>query len=338
MDMAVEPNRLPRMPDTERVTGLLRPLPFRGDLIAAGCVPFALGIALVAARMQDSWGSGVRLVVVAAAAALLLLLAWRAPVETNTPRMYVSVLFVAAFPLLLIALFELGEVFGVDDLTAGSATWIFALVTVKYAYIARARNSPICTLLAAVTATITLLAFWGWAFTPHGTTAEKWLLLAAIVVLALGAVRLREHQREHAVGLVDAAGLAAVAFGALLLVGVAVSEIVGVYNGQETSGTSDHAGWGWTLILLAVGFGLAGYAAVERARGPAWLAAIVFVEFVVLTADHGSLLWWPLLLVALGGGVIAAGLRPTTPAPPSPDAGAPAPPPPRPFEPPAPPA
>ena len=33
-----------------------------------------------------------------------------------------------------------------------------------------------------------------------------------------------------------------------------------------------------------------------------------------------TILWWPLILLALGGGVMAAGLRPRTPLPPEPDA------------------
>jgi hypothetical protein len=78
--------------------------------------------------------------------------------------------------------------------------------------------------------------------------------------------------------------------------------------------------WGWLLALLLIGFALVGYGAVDRERGPAWLGALVLVAFAISAAVHASLLWWPVLLVALGAAAIVAGLRPTTPTPPSPDA------------------
>jgi hypothetical protein len=36
-------------------------------------------------------------------------------------------------------------------------------------------------------------------------------------------------------------------------------------------------------------------------------------------AGEGNLLWWPLILLLVGVGAIAAGLRPTTAAPPAPE-------------------
>jgi hypothetical protein len=310
------------MPDTDRVGGLLRPLPFRGDLIAAGSVPLAIGVLLVDVRMDGAWAAGVRFAVVGAVAALLLALAWRAPVEAEAPRMYVSVLLAAAFPLLLAALIELGDALGGDPGSAGTLTWVLALVAATYAFLARARNSAICTLLAAVAAAGALLALWTWAFDPQSPTPYRWLLLAAIVAFGLGVLRLRDTRRAHAVALVDAAGLAAVALGVVsVIAGIGLS---GVSTGQVTSGaTSGGTGWGWKLVLLVLGFGLVAYATADRERGPGWLGAVVLLLFVAIAADHASLLWWPLLLIVLGGAVVAAGLRPTIPAPPSPDADAP---------------
>jgi hypothetical protein len=74
----------------QRIRSGLRPLPFRGDLIAAGAIPLAVGVALADLRMDGTWADGVRAAVVAIAAALLLALAWRAPVEGRNPRAYVS--------------------------------------------------------------------------------------------------------------------------------------------------------------------------------------------------------------------------------------------------------
>jgi hypothetical protein len=322
------------MPVSERVTGLMRPLPFRGDLIAAGSVPLAVGVILIDARMDGSWDAGIRFAIAAAAAVLLLALAWRAPAETESPRMYVSVLLATAFPLLVVALIELADALGGSLDASGTSTWMLALLAATYAFFARARNSPISTLLASVAAAGALVSLWSWVFDPHGLTPYRWLLLLAIVVLGLGVVRLRDTRHEHAVALVDAAGIAALALGALLYAGF-VTDSIGAVFGSDGGQTLSHAGWGWKVVLLAVGFGLVAFAAVERERGPGWLGALVLVEFVFIVTDHRSLLWWPLLLVLLGAGVIAAGLRPTTPAPPSPDASAPAPPAPRPFAPPA---
>jgi hypothetical protein len=300
------------MPDTEGVRGLLKPLPFRGDLIAAGAVALSVGVLLADARMQDTWAAGVRFVVVGAFAALLLALAARAPVEGDVPRTYVSVLLAAAFPLTAAALLELGTALGGESGSASTITWVLAALALLYGALAAIRNSAVCALLGAASAVGALVAAWTWAFDPNALTPYRWLLLAAVVVLALGAIRLRDGRRAHAVALVDVAGLSGVALGALAT-GWAI------FLGEGGGGTP----WGWQLALLALGLGLIAYAAVDRERGPAWLGAIVLALFMAAAGDSASLLWWPLLLIALGGAVIAAGLRPTTPAPPPPDVDAP---------------
>ena len=92
--------------------GVLAPKPFRGDLIAAGGAALSLGLVLLDVRVQDDWPAGVRFVVVALGAVLLLAMAWLAPVEGSAPRMYVSALVVAGFPLLALALVELARLLG----------------------------------------------------------------------------------------------------------------------------------------------------------------------------------------------------------------------------------
>jgi hypothetical protein len=47
--------------------------------------------------------------------------------------------------------------------------------------------------------------------------------------------------------------------------------------------------------------------------------------------DGASLIGWPIVLLLLSGGMLAIGLRPSHPLPPSPDAGGPPPPPPAPM-------
>ena len=73
--------------------------------------------------------------------------------------------------------------------------------------------------------------------------------------------------------------------------------------------------------MLAAGCGLLAYGAVDRVPGAAYLGLanlLVFVLPASLGAD-ATLLWWPLLLIALGLGAMLAGLRPRSPLPPEPD-------------------
>jgi hypothetical protein len=303
---------------------VLAPKPFRGDLIAAGAAALSVGLVLLDTRVQDDWATGVRFAVLAVGAALLLAMAWWAPVEGAAPRMYVSALLVAAFPLVAFALVELSVLLGAHG-GAGAVTWIALVLGAEYAAFALRRGSPISTLLAAGSGVVALLAAWSWIFAPGSTTPLQWLCLVAIVVLALAAIGLRDRRKAHAVALIDVAGLTA-----LLLAGLISAGIVGeAFAGEGIQAPS--APWGWKLVLVAVGFGLAAYGAVDRERGPVWLGVGVLTAFVLL-ASGGNLLWWPLILLLAGGLAIAAGLRPTTAAPPAPDLDRPEAP--RPFDPP----
>lgn len=294
--------------EPQRVRSGLRPLPFRGDLIAAGAIPLAVGALLVDGRMA-AWSPWIRATLTAVVAALLLVLAWRAPVEAPAPRSYVSVLLVCGFPLAAAALLELAAAIGLGR--AATATLVALAVGAGYVALARARGSAICTLLGAASLVVAVVAGWTWVFATRSATPERWLLLVAILALALGVVAARDRHRAHAVALADVAGLAAVYIG--------VSAVAARVVGEAFSLGGGGWGWGWELVLLLTGFGLVGYGLVDHERGPAWLGAVVLGLFTASAATGGSLLWWPLVLVLLGGAAIGAGLRPTTPTPPSPD-------------------
>ncbi len=310
-----------REPARQRTVSWPAILPFRGDLVAAGAVVLAVGVLVLELRV--GWAGGVRAAITGGAAALLLALAWLAPVEEATPRTYVSALLLAAYPL----------AFGALDAIVDGRGWLAAgllALAVLYAGAARARNSATCTLLAAASAV--LAAWWAWAaaFDPGTQAPLRWIALVAVVALGLGVVRLRDRRRPHAVALANAAGLTALALGGAALahaadVVVPPLELVSGGASHEPSWSApDPLGAGWELFLLAVGFGLAAYGAADREHGPAWLGAAVLGAFVaVAAAGETSLLWWPVLLVVLGAAVVAAGLRPTTPLPPPPDADAP---------------
>ena len=58
---------------------MLRPLPHRGDVVAAGAVALAALVALLQVRFDDTWGKGVHFAYAAAALAFVATLALRSP-------------------------------------------------------------------------------------------------------------------------------------------------------------------------------------------------------------------------------------------------------------------
>jgi hypothetical protein len=300
--------------------------------------------------MADAWAAGVRAAVLAIVAALLLTLAWRAPVEGPNPRAYVSVLLFSAFPVAARALGALADALGAGHGAAGTLTWTALVLGSGYLLLGVRRDSGACTLLGSLSLVVALLAATDWAFPMDWLTAARWASLLVIAVLGLGVIALRDRHRAHAAALANAAGLTALHLG----FGVAAEAIASPtllpltripYTGDfgwtsyvpldddqslDGSGVASYFGvvvggpaWGWLLALLLIGFALIGYGAVDRERGPAWLGALVLVTFAIGASIHASVLWWPALLIALGLAALVAGLRPTTPTPPSPDADAP---------------
>jgi peptidoglycan/LPS O-acetylase OafA/YrhL len=114
------------------------------------------------------------------------------------------------------------------------------------------------------------------------------------------------------VQLVNAAGLAALGIAATY-----AAELV-------LLGRAADPAWGWELLLLAAGCGLIAYASVDRERGPAVLGVLTLAAFVALAATGDATpAGWPLALAVPTVVMLAIGLRPTTPAPPPPDAARP---------------
>ena len=300
---------------------LLRPHPHRGDLIAAGAVPLTVALLLVNLRLDDSWGTGIFLVLTGLACGLVLGMGVLAPLEDERPRAYQVVLQLCGLVLLFVTLLRLAKVLGSGDPldSSGASFWILAVVAGTAGWLARARRSSICTLVAGIAGIFAALAFVDWAFSPDGPGTSRWILLLLSLGLVVGALLLRDRHRRESVYLIDAAGFAILALGftflGTLLFGVTLLGEPPAFVGP---------GAGWKLVLLAAGLGLVAYSGVDREPGPGYLGTLVLLVFVVLVGNPGeggpSLWFWPLVLLAIGAAMIAAGLRPRQPLPPEPAA------------------
>ena len=98
-----------------RLLAALTPHPHRGDLIAAGAVPLALGVLLVNVRLDGPWGTGVCLVLDALGCALVLGMGLLAPLEGERPRSYQQVLLLTGQVLGFVTLLRLAQVLGADS-------------------------------------------------------------------------------------------------------------------------------------------------------------------------------------------------------------------------------
>jgi hypothetical protein len=303
----------------------LRPPPERLDLVAAGAIALAVAVVMIDLRFDGVWGRGVLLVVTLLACAVVLGPGMAAEREEEHPRPAHSALLVAGLALLAVTIYRLAQVFGVDaPLSAsGTAFWTSALFAGIAAFPAWGRlNSPVCALIEALAGGAALLAFVDWVFDPHGPTTSRWILLLLIVLYAAATSRARPSRPRHAVQLVNAAGVAALAL---------------IFSFGLPLDVHPHASTWWEIVILVAGLGLVAYAIRERHRGPGYLGFAVLVGFAVLAGQRdpegASLVGWPLLLLLVGGGVLAFVLRPARrPLPPPP----PAPPPPPPAQPPPP--
>jgi hypothetical protein len=303
------------VPSTARE--LLRPPPHRGPLIAAGAVLLTAGLALTELRLGGELAAGVHLLILAAGAGPVLWLGVRAPNEDGRPPAYQSVLLVCGLLLLYAALLRLGDALGADferTIPDPTLVWTGVVMAGAAGWVAAARRSAVCSLIAAAAAAVAVLAALDWIANPGSFTAFRWVLLVIAIVLVLASLVLRASRPRHAELVVDVAALAILAIAAQGLLAVLIASVLpfGAPPQQPLPGF-------WELVVLAAGCGLVAYGAVDRAAGPAWLGTANLVAFVLAVGQgEATLRWWPVALLVLGAGTMLAGLRPRRPLPPEP--------------------
>ena len=300
---------------------LLRPPAHRGPLIAAGAVVFTVGVALEELRLADALPNVVHVLGLALTAALLLGLGLQAELEDGRPPAYQSVLLVCGLLALGAMLLELANLLGAgfgNRLPAGALVWTSLLWGAAALYPAMRRNSAISGMIAAIAVGIAILAAANWIFEAESPATYRWLLLALTVGYTLVSLVLRGKLPRHAELMVITAGLATFA----IFLSAAAGAVVGGLGPLPGAPASGFLPGFWELVVLAAGCGLIAYGAVDRVPGAAWLGLANLAGFVAAASAGAddSLLGWPLFLLAVGGGVLAAGLRPRRPLPPEPDA------------------
>jgi hypothetical protein len=302
-----------------RVAEAIRPHPHRGDVLAAGVVPLTLAVLLIEVRFHDRWADGVHVVVCLLAFGLVYGMGLLAPLEGERPRPYHLVLLICGLVLLGALLLALADAFGSESpfTASGTLTWTFLLLAAAAAYPARRFDAPILTLLAALAVGAAFLSFIDWAFDPQSLTTFRWMLLLLLVGYTAAHLMLRDTHRGHAVMLADAGGVAALGLALTLGIDIVIAQVFGLLQP-----TADGGSTGWELVVLGAGFALVAYGSVDRERGPAWLGTLVLLAFAVIagqpSGDGPSLIGWPLLLLLLGLGGVVIALRPRVPLPPEP--------------------
>jgi hypothetical protein len=291
---------------------MLRPLPHRGDVVAAGAVALAALVVLLQVRFDDVWADGVHLAYAALAAAFVGTLALRSPREGPDPRAYQSALLASTLAIAATAVFRFASVVGEGGLDSGGTLfWMAGTLALLGLGLARARNSALCLLLGAASLVVAVVAAVQWIFSPDGVEPFRWVLLAITAVFALATVAVRDRAPARAVALADAGGLAALALA--LTFGLEVS------FGDEGPPSP---GAGWEMFLFACGFGLCAYSAVDRVPGPGWIGTLVLIVTALIASEGDkTVIGWPLVLAIGAGALLVIGLRPSRPLPPAPTDG-----------------
>jgi hypothetical protein len=238
--------------------------------------------------------------------------------NTAELRPWESVLIVFGIFVAPLVLLQFVEAVGGTPGASLNIFWIFAVTAALAAAAADRAGIRFGMLLAAIAVIVSWSALWNKILSDgvggHFDVYRILLLIIAGLLLWAGwaiSQGTGPDARRQGGELVTGALIAAVVAGSL-----SVTTFAGFFNPFADAGGPSSA-VGWEIILLVVS--LAGVAFGSRigARGPAYIGGIgLFVFLLVAGYDlnsstpHGKILGWPLILLILGVGILAAGLRP----------------------------
>jgi hypothetical protein len=305
----------------------------RGDWLRMfGGVLLAVGVTILFVRKADSWAAFPKLLLLAIPTVLLFGIGAAAARATGAVGRWHAVLMVTGVLLSALAFGQLWDTLGVDTSENEFGFLIFACVAALAAVGAFVVGAAYQALLAALSLTFAWLYLWDMILDDPSTNAFRWLLLILFVAYGGAAFALMNRDAPQAPELVTAAGIAGVLVGVL---GVAegASGVFGSLLGGDPTGEGGGQGFFWDLFLLIISMALVAYGAAAHARGPAYVGFAGLLAFALMQgAEVGALLegeqpdnsfaGWPLVLLLVGGGALAAGLFLRTP--PAAGAGVPA--------------
>jgi hypothetical protein len=276
---------------------------------------FAAGAIVLLARESGKLNDLGRFVVVLVPAVVLYLVAlgdFERPRDAHA-RPWQSVLMVLAIPLSVLALAEFLRWVGLSNPSQLVLAAVFAVTALLAGFAAWQTRTAYCALLAGLALLLTWLALWSAVLHHPSADADRWLLIAAALLLLGAAGRLA---RAGAIGAGETATVGAISAVAAGVIGVILGAVSAAVHGitpilsqaassrAVSSGALDsphartlphpgvspglsigHIGglqhFGWDLYLLVVSAALIWIGARARVRGLGYVGGFGLLAFLV---------------------------------------------------------
>jgi hypothetical protein len=299
---------------------------YRGGIRAAGGLLLAVGTLVLLFRrtsFADPWGDFVVFLILAVLTKFLYWTGFLGARWGGRTLPWQTVFIVFAVLLTPATLFTFVNWVGGDTAAPLNVAWIF-LVTAAAALLAlHGARVRVGALLAALALIVSWLGLWAelldQGLAGHLGTVRWLLLVIAAVLLAVALVVSMSSAPDGAAGdVVTAAGIAAVAAGALSFIafqGFLAPVPTGIDGTAAPSGGPTPF---WDVELLLASIALVGIgASAALTRGPAYVGGIglaAFIFSVGLDLDDsspaGKVLGWPLILLLIGAALFLTSVVP----------------------------
>jgi len=282
-----------------------------------GGVTFAVGAVILYLRKSGvsggaDWAAFPLLLVAGVPFVLLLTLAISNRRAEEVER-WRAALLVTAVLLAPLALEQLRDTLGLSPRANFWHFLVFSAVVALAAYGSFVVGAAYQAFLAGVAGIVAWRFLWDWILSDPGVTAFRWLfLILGLGYLGAGLV-LRAGKAPQGDELITVAGVVG------LLVGVlGLSEAASAFSPFGVP--SGHGqGFFWDFLLLLVSLASVAYGALNRVRGPAYVGFVGLLIFSLVVGlevnallkreqPDGSFAGWPLALLLIGGGALAAGV------------------------------